>query len=127
MTGPYGSVAARLAAQAQVDALVTDWCEGLSQAEIVEKCDRGEVPCGPVLSIDDILRDPHYRARGTLQQVDVPGIGPLPFPAPLPRLSASPGRLESLGPALGNATDDILGKLGLSGEELAELRKAGVI
>ncbi len=124
----YGALEARLAAQAQVDAAVTAWCRTLEQAAIVETCAAGDVPCGAVLSIDDILRDPHYRARGTLQELEIPGIGPLPFPAPLPRLSDTPGRLETPGPTLGEATDEILGEwLGLSAPELASLHADGVI
>ena len=124
----YGALEARLAAQAQVDAAVTAWCRALDQTAIVEACAAGDVPCGAVLSIDDILRDPHYRARGTLQELEIPGIGPLPFPAPLPRLSDTPGRLETPGPTLGEATDEILGEwLGLSAPELARLHADGVI
>lgn len=124
----FGDLAARLAGQDEVDAIVGEWCARLDQDEIVRLCVAGEVPCEAVLSIDDILRDPHYRARGTLQQVDVPGIGPLPFPAPLPRLSATPGRLDSLGPKLGNATEAVLeGVLGLSAHEIAALRADGVV
>ncbi len=124
----YGALEARLAAQAQVDAAVTAWSRTLDQTAIVETCAAGDVPCGAVLSIDDILRDPHYRARGTLQELEIPGIGPLPFPAPLPRLSDTPGRLETPGPTLGEATDEILGEwLGLSAPELARLHADGVI
>ena len=123
----YGRLEARLLAQPEVDAALSEWCKELDQGEIVAACEAGEVPCGAVMSIDDILRDPHYRARGTLREMELPGIGPLPFPAPLPRLSASPGRLDALGPKLGNATDAILGALGLSQAELAALRRDGVI
>ena len=124
----YGALEARLAAQPEVDAQVRAWCLTRDQEDIVEVCAAGDVPCGAVLSIDDILRDAQYQARGTLQDLDIPGIGPLPFPAPLPRLSETPGRLERPGPALGEATDEILGEwLGLGPDALAGLRADGVI
>jgi len=82
----FGPLQARLDAEAEVNGIVAEWCASRPRDEIVEMCAAGDVPCGPVLSIDDILRDPHYRARGTLTEIEVPGIGPLPFPAPLPRL-----------------------------------------
>ncbi len=124
----FGPLQARLDAQAEVDGIVAAWCAGLPRDEIVERCAAGDVPCGPVLSIDDIMADPHYRARGTLQEIEVPGIGPLPFPAPLPRLSRSPGRLTHAGPALGEGNEDIYGGLlGLTKAEIAALREKGVI
>ncbi len=74
------------------------------------------------------MADPHYRARGTLQMLEVPGIGPLPFPAPLPRLSETPGRAHRPGPALGEANGEIYRDwLGLDAAAQAELRAAGVI
>ncbi|HHL21331.1 MAG TPA: CoA transferase [Aliiroseovarius sp.] len=124
----YGALEARLAAQPEVDAQVRAWCLTCDQNDIVAACAAGDVPCGAVLSIDDILHDAQYRARGTLQEVEIPGIGPLPFPAPLPRLSETPGRLEHPGPALGEATDEVLGEwLGLTPDDLARLRADGVI
>ena len=124
----YGTVARRLAAQDIVDGLVRDWCLMHDQADIVALCDAGQVPCGAVLAIDDILKDAHFKARGTLKDMDVPGIGPLPFPAPLPRMSATPGQLRALGPDLGADTADILSAmLGLSAQDLARLKSDGVI
>ncbi len=128
LTETFGRVAERIAGQAELDARVRDWCLSLERDALVAACEAGQVPCGPVLNIADILRDPHYRARGTLRELEVPGIGPLPFPAPLPRLSETPGRLEQPGPALGNATEAILrARLGLGAEEIADLRADGVI
>ncbi|MCP5039370.1 MAG: CoA transferase [Rhodobacteraceae bacterium] len=124
----FQTVNARLDGQEQVDALVRGWCMQHDQSKIVALCEAGEVPCGPVLSIDDILKDPHYKARATLTEMEVPGVGRLPFPSPLPRLSASPGQLNHLGPDLGDANVDIYGRmLGLSKVEMSALKADGVI
>ncbi len=123
----YPTVASRIAAQPQVDAAVTQWCMGRDQQAVVAACEAGDVPCGAVMTIADIARDPHYAARGTLTQIEVPGLGPLPFPGPLPRLSDTPGRLDHLGPALGEANDEIYRDLGLDPAEIARLKADGVI
>ncbi len=126
--GAFATVEGRIDGQDEVDGLVRDWCLTHDQAEIVTLCEAGEVPCGPVLSIDAILEDPQYKERGTLTEVDVPGIGPLPFPTPLPRMSKTPGRLDHPGPALGAANNDIYGRLlDLSEAKIAGLKAAGVI
>jgi formyl-CoA transferase len=53
------------------------------------------------------------------QPIDVPGI--------VPKLSATPGRTEWLGPALGAHTAEVLGSVGIDAEELARLRSAGIV
>jgi succinyl-CoA:(S)-malate CoA-transferase subunit A/succinyl-CoA:(S)-malate CoA-transferase subunit B len=49
-------------------------------------------------------------------------------PAPVPRLSRTPARIEQLGPELGADNAAVYGELlGLSAAELKELERAGVI
>jgi crotonobetainyl-CoA:carnitine CoA-transferase CaiB-like acyl-CoA transferase len=86
-----------------------------------------EVPHAPIMSMADVFADPHYRERRTLIEV-ASEIGPLPQPAVVPRLSATPGRVTHAGPPLGQHTEDVLGGLlGLSAAEIAALRAAGVV
>ena len=87
----YGPVAARLADREAVDGLVSAWTGSLTRDEVLERCEAGEVPCGPVNSIADIFDDPQFQARGNLETHDVEGLGPITVPAILPRLSDTPG------------------------------------
>ncbi len=61
--------------------------------------------------------------------IDDPDIGEtIIVPNVIPRLSETPGRIETLGPRLGQHTDEVLtGLLGLSDGEIAELRQKRVI
>jgi succinyl-CoA:(S)-malate CoA-transferase subunit A len=94
----------------------------------MRRCLEAEVPSGNVNSIADIFKDEHFRARGTLATVDVPGVGEVVVPGVMPHLSKTPGRITGLGPPLGNATDDVLRELlGLLEGELDALRKDKVI
>jgi len=55
-------------------------------------------------------------------------VGPLPQPAVVPRLSATPGRVTHAGPPLGHDTDAILqGLLDMSASEIAALRAERVV
>ena len=94
----------------------------------MEHCVANDVPSGPINSVADIFADPHFEARGDMVAVDVPGIGEVVVPAVFPRLSETPGEVESLGPALGDANEEVYGGwLGLSNEELVLLKDKGII
>lgn len=124
----YKTVTSRIADEHTVNDIVQKWAGALTQAEVQDACNTGEVPCGAVMSIDDIANDPQYAARKTLTDMMVDGVGMLPFPSPLPRLSETPGQLNSLGPKLGASNAAIYREwLNLSESDLAQLKKDGVI
>jgi crotonobetainyl-CoA:carnitine CoA-transferase CaiB-like acyl-CoA transferase len=80
------------------------------------------------MNMADIFADPHYRAREMIIDVPTEGLGTLPQPGVVPKLSLTPGRVTHAGPAMGRHTDEILsGLLGLSADEIATLRAAGVV
>jgi len=124
----FATMAQRVAARAEVNGIVADWIGSLSRDEVMTRCLAGEVPIGPLNSIADIFVDPQFAARGNLLRVEDPRIGAVVVPNVVPRLSATPGRLASLGPDLGQHNDEIYReRLNLSDEEIASLRAAGVI
>ena len=126
--GRYGQQSRRLANRDAVDRLVGRWVGSLSLDQVMEICLAHEVPSGPLNTIADIFADPHFKARGNLVTIDDPEVGEVVVPSVIPRLSETPGRIAHLGPALGDANEDVLGNLlGLSGEEIARLRDAKVI
>lgn len=124
----WGTLAARERDRTQVDAKVAAWTADLTRDEAIEICARFEVPCGPVYAIDEIFNDPHYAARGNIAYIEDPRAGRVAVPAPVPTLSATPGRIDHLGPALGADTDSIYERLlGLDAAERNRLRQKGVI
>lgn len=124
----WGRLANRERDRAEVDAFVADWTETHDRAELMQVCDRFQVPCGPVYAIDEIFDDPHYKARENIKFVSDPRAGELAVPNVCPRLSDTPGSIEWLGPALGAHTDQIYREmLELSAAELEALRAKRVI
>jgi crotonobetainyl-CoA:carnitine CoA-transferase CaiB-like acyl-CoA transferase len=76
----------------------------------------------------DIFADPHYRARDMIIDVPAEGLGTLPQPGVVPKLSLTPGRVTHAGATIGRHTDEILsGVLGMSSEDIAQLRAERVI
>jgi crotonobetainyl-CoA:carnitine CoA-transferase CaiB-like acyl-CoA transferase len=119
--------AGRVQHEKELDQAITAWTGTLTSAEVLAILDKVDVPAGPIYSVVDMMNDEHFRARGLFEQVDVSG-KPLTIPAMVPLLSATPGRTEWPGPAIGAHNEEILGKLlGYSGAEIAKLRETGVI
>ncbi|MER3456235.1 MAG: formyl-CoA transferase [candidate division GAL15 bacterium] len=124
----YATHEARGAHQEELDRAIAAWVRSLPAVELLQLLDRYEVPCGPVYHAADVLQDPHFRARGSLVAVEDPALGPVTMQAPTPRLEATP--LPSPGPApeLGQHTEEVLQELaGLSAQEVAALRRGGVV
>ena len=127
-SGLYGDQRKRLAARDTVNAIVIEWVGSLTRDEVMERCLAEEVPVGKVNSIADIFEDEQFAARDNLARVAVEGVGEVVVPNVVPRLSATPGRIDSLGPALGDATEAVLRDLlGKTAAEVGELRKRRVV
>ena len=76
----------------------------------------------PVLTMSEASQHPHNLARGTFVTRD-----DVLQPAPAPRFSATPARLNLPPPAVGEHTDAVLSDLGMSSDEVRRLRDAGVV
>ncbi len=126
--GKYGTIQQRDADRSGVDGMVTDWTMARTQRDVVAQCEIAEVPCGIVAAIDELFKEPHYAARENIVRVKDPRIGDLAVPNVVPRLTETPGSVDTLGPALGSGNDEIYrDMLGLGDDDMAELTAAGVI
>jgi crotonobetainyl-CoA:carnitine CoA-transferase CaiB-like acyl-CoA transferase len=84
-----------------------------------------DVCAGPVATLDEVVEDPQFRARGLFQEVTHPRLGPIPQVACPVKLSAGPARIEAPPPELGEHTEELLRGLGYAPEEIAALRHDG--
>jgi succinyl-CoA:(S)-malate CoA-transferase subunit B len=127
--GRWGKLAARERDRTEVDAWVGRWTMSKPRAELIEICERFQVPCGPVASIAEIFEDAQYKARGNIAFVEDPrATGTIAVPNVVPRLSDTPGAIDHLGPALGADNARVYGDLlGLSDAERDALAAEGVI
>jgi succinyl-CoA:(S)-malate CoA-transferase subunit A len=127
-TGLYGPQRKRLAARDQVNQIVSEWVGALDRSEVLQCCLDGQVPVGKVNSIADIFEDEHFQARGNLARFQEDDIGEVVVPGVVPTLSATPGRIQNLGPTLGNATEDVMRELlNLSMADIQRLQKHKII
>lgn len=124
----YDTMAKRVDRRHEVNGMVADWMGRLNADEVLSRCADKGVPCAPIYSVAEIFCDPHYAARGNLQQFEDERVGPLVLPAAIPRLSKTPAELVRAGGALGADTDLILTNLlNLTTTEIQALRDTSVI
>lgn len=98
-----------------------------STAECIDRLDRADILCAPVLSLDEALKQPQVEANGILVSFDHPVHGevrttgnPLNFSG-VERISLRPA------PTLGQHTEEVLRELGIAPERIAKLREAAII
>ncbi len=104
------------------------WAKQRTTKEAMQQLEATRVPCGPVHTLEATLQDPQIQARELLQYLDYPGSPKLvPVPSQPVRLSATPAEIRHRAPTLGEHTDEVLGGLGFSADEIAAFRLANVI
>jgi formyl-CoA transferase len=117
----------RAAQMARIDDAISRWTMRRSQQEVLDEMERAEVPAGRIYTAADIAADPHYAARGMIEDVIASDGEPLKVPGVIPKLSATPGAIRTPAPRLGEHTDEILRGLGLSAADIAGLRQRRVV
>jgi formyl-CoA transferase len=117
----------RAAQMEKIDAAIGEWTARLSQQEVLNEMEKAEVPAGRIYSAADIAADPHFQARGMIETVIAGDGEPLKVPGIVPKLSATPGRIRSAAPKLGEHTDEVLRELKFSPLEIDQLRKDRIV
>ena len=112
----------------EVDGIVASWIGRHDLQVVLEEFEKAEAAIGPAYDIGQIFQDPQYQARGNIIEVLDDDLGPIKMTSAFPFMSETPAEIRHAGPRKGEHNRDILvGELGLSEQELAELEKDGVI
>lgn len=119
--------AGRVEHEKELDDAILAWTGTLTSDELLAALEEARVPGGPIYSVVDMLADPQYQARDMFETVQINGED-LKIPAIVPKLSDTPGRTDWPGPDVGAHNEEVFGSvLGMSEDELADLRERGVI
>ena len=117
----------RAAQMERIDSAISDWTLNKNQNEVLSEMEKAEVPAGRIYSAADIAADPHFQARGMIETVIAGDGEPLKVPGIVPKLSATPGRIRSAAPKLGEHTDEVLRELKFSALEVDQMRRDKII
>jgi formyl-CoA transferase len=124
----YATHSARGNHQQDLDALIAEWSRTLDSAALVDLLNENGVPTGYMYRAPEMLEDAHFKARQSIIKMAHEEFGELAMQNVAPKLSHTPGKVTSLGPALGEHNDDVYrGLLGLDDAALASLSDDGVI
>ena len=111
-----------------IDAVVSDWTASFEIDDLNEKLERASIPAGPVNTIEDIVKDPHFEAREMLLSLHDRVLGELSVPGIVPKLSETPGKVNWLGGTIGEHNQEIYGGLlNMGTDEIEGLRRRGIV
>ena len=83
-------------------------------------------PCAGIWKVEEVIDHPQILARGAIQEIDTP-YGRLRLAGSGFRLAHGAGRLDTMAPALGAHTDEVLRAIGYDEAAVAELRAKEVV
>ena len=111
----------------EIDAAINAWTATLGLDEVLKGLIQAQVPSGKIYTAKDIAEDPHYQARGVIETVESADGLKVQVPGIIPKLSQNPGAIRHRAPTLGEHTDQIMKSAGLTEEQIAILKKSGVL
>jgi crotonobetainyl-CoA:carnitine CoA-transferase CaiB-like acyl-CoA transferase len=123
----FNTVTARMRNVAERLELTAEILATRTSAEWLARLDANQVPSAPVLSREEVLRDPQVVANELIVESHHPHAGAMRQPRPAARFEATPAGLHRPAPLLGEHTEEILRELGISAEVAADLRSAKVV
>jgi len=122
----YHTAHARLPRLKEIFAAVEHWTMTKTKFEAMAEFNQHDIPCGPILSMEELAAEPSLRATGTIVEVDHPTRGKyLTVGNPI-KMSDSPTEVTR-SPLLGEHTTEVLAELGFSASEIDALRAEKVI
>jgi formyl-CoA transferase len=123
----YATPPARLPRLKHIFATIEAWTMTMSKFEVMETCNKHDIPVGPILSMKEIAEEKSLRDTGTVVEVDHPTRGKYLTVGNPVKMSDSITEVQR-SPLLGEHTEEILSKvLGYTEKEIAEIKTSGAI
>lgn len=123
----YVSHAARGANQKELDEIIGAWTAGWKLGDLIDHLEAAGIPCGRIFRAPDMLENEQYQARDAIVEVEHPVFGKVKMQNAFPKMSETPGAVRWPGPGLGEHTVEVLSEVGLSTQQVADLRAKGVV
>ncbi len=123
----FATNAERVQHRAELRAVLVEAFARRSAADWVALLADADVPVGQVRDMAQVFSDPQVIEHQMVVDVDHPTVGPIRLPGLPWQLHATPGSVRRAPPTLGQDTDALLGWLGFRADEVAAMRRDGVV
>jgi crotonobetainyl-CoA:carnitine CoA-transferase CaiB-like acyl-CoA transferase len=123
----YASNVGRRDNRAALEAELERWFATRPLQHWVDRLVSAGVPCSPVNSMGDMLRDEQIRANGIIAEQPLVEGGSTPAVGPPVKLGETPGKIRSASPSCGADTERVLRGFGYSEEQVQAFAAAGAI
>ncbi len=124
----FADSASRIKNVDKLDEIVGGWIKQHTREEALRIITEAGAVAGPVYEMDQVFKDEHFLTRPSFAEVEDKDFGAMRLPAPLARLSRTPGKIRFTGRDWGEDNNEIYcGLLGISEEDLAGLQEKGII
>ncbi len=117
---------ARVKEPEKFEALILPWLKEHTKWEITEKAQKLRLAFAPILSPGELTDDPQIKAREFFVKTEHPEMKEVTYPGAPAKLSESPWK-EGRAPLLGEHTQEVLGSIGLSENNVKELQEKGIV
>jgi formyl-CoA transferase/CoA:oxalate CoA-transferase len=121
----FSTMAGRRAYVEEVDALIAGWTATRTTAEVVAAMEAEGVPASPILTVPELLRDPHFLARGMVRELPGSGGRPVRTVGSLFKLGGTWEGVQGPAPRLGQHTREVLREAGIPEQEVVQLLRKG--
>ncbi|MBV7483456.1 CaiB/BaiF CoA-transferase family protein [Bordetella sp. BOR01] len=93
----------------------------------IARCEQAGVPCGPINNFAQAMQDPHFLARGMIQEIDHPKLGRMQTLGTPTKFSKTPTSLRKAAPTLGQDTARTLRRFGVDDKQIDAMRARGAL
>jgi crotonobetainyl-CoA:carnitine CoA-transferase CaiB-like acyl-CoA transferase len=117
----------RVANRSILEPMIEKYFAERTAEELLDKLIPAGMPCSAAYKVSDVMQSPHAKARGSVLEIDYPGIGPVKSAGNPIKLSDAPIETRRKSPMVGEHTVEIMREVGFSDADIAALRDAKAI
>lgn len=124
----FATLTSRSEHEDDIDAIISEWTAAHDLEEIDTILQQAGVPASRIYTMADVFADPHYAARKMLVDVPDADLGAVRVANVVPKLSATPGRIDKAGGQVGVDTREVLSEIaGMTDSAISALESEGII